>query len=129
MMHDYRFMRKDRGWMCLNEVRLHLRFPPGLCCALSLKISQKQAFSDFYVFGKKYTGPEAAANKLVDGVCDVNELKEKSVKTLEDLVGNEQFDRASLRTMKMDMYKDAVFDLTRDFTFKDLELFSPSSKY
>lgn len=129
MVHDYRFMRRDRGWMCLNEVRLHLRFPPGLSCLLAIKITENHSLTDFFVFGKRYTGPEAVANQLVNGTCEANELTNRSVSFLENVVGNEQFDKASVRTMKMDVYKNAVSDLTREFTFEDLELASPSSKF
>ena len=129
MAHDYRFMRKDKGWLCLNEVRLRLRFPPGICSALSVKVAQKKTLTDFFVYGKRYTGPEAFANGLVDGVCGNSELTDNSVRFLEDLVGKEQFDRAAVRTMKMDLYKDAIKDLTRDFTFKELELCSPLSRF
>ena len=129
MMHDYRFMRRDRGWMCLNEVRLRLRFPPGLSTLLAIKVTENETLTDFFMFGKRYTGPEAAANQLVNGICEANELMNKSVSFLETVVSNEQFDKASVRTMKMDVYKSPVYDLTREFTFEDLELASPSSKF
>ena len=129
MAHDYRFMRRDRGWLCLNEVRLRIRFPPGLCTLLSMKVSQKQTLTDFLVFGKKYTGPDALKNQLVDGVYELSALKDKSIQFVEDVVGNEQFDKAAVRTMKIDLYKSTLSDMTRDFTFDELELASPVSKF
>ena len=129
MAHDYRFMRKDRGWMCLNEVRLQLRFPPGICTMLALKVNHKQTLMNFLVYGKRYTGPEAVANQLVDGVYGSDELIDHSVKFLEDLVSKDQFDRPTVRTMKMDLFRNAVGDLTKDFTVDDLELFPPTSRF
>ena len=128
MVHDYRLMREDRGWICLNEVRLRLRFPPGICDLLSTKISQKQTLMEFLVYGKRFTGPEALKLQLIDGICKVDDLPSNAVSLTENLVGKETFDKASVRTMKMDLYKTAAQELTREFTFKDLQLFSASSK-
>ena len=129
MAHDYRLMREDRGWLCLNEVRLKLRFPPGVCDLLAAKVTQKRSLMDFLVFGKRYTGTEALRHQLVHSLHKENDLCDNAVLLAERLVDTEAFDRSTLRTMKMDLYKNAVKDLTRDFTFQDLELFSPSSRF
>ena len=127
MAHDYRLMREDRGWVCLNEVRLRLRFPPGICGMLAAKCTNSATLTDLLVFGKRFTGPEALSSKLVDGVCPAADLVENSILLAEGRIGPEQFDRASVKTMKVDLYKNAYAELTNKFGFDSLELLSPTS--
>eukprot|EP00794_Sanderia_malayensis_P000261 gene261-883_t len=129
MAHDFRVMREDKGWICLNEIRLRLRFPPGLCEMLAAKSNNQRSLLDFFAFGRRYTGPEALSNHLVDLTCKSEDLVGNAILLAEKTVSNEQFDRATLRTMKLDLYKDSVSELTRDYTFEDLKLASPKSKF
>ncbi len=128
MAHDYRLMREDKGWMCLNEVHLRMRFPPGVVNMLAAKSSNQRSLLDFFALGKRFTAPEALSAQLIDDVSNPDELVDNAISLAEKTVGSSPFDRAALRTMKLDLYKNAVAELTRDYSFDDLQLITEKSK-
>ncbi len=54
---DFRFMRKDRGYICFPEVDMGIPFLPGLVDVI-LKAFPHKTFNQMILTGKKYTAEE-----------------------------------------------------------------------
>ncbi len=70
---DFRFMREDRGWICLPEVDINIPLLPGMI-AICEAVMPPQGFRQLYFTGKRFTGPEAIDLGFVDGVYSREEL-------------------------------------------------------
>ena len=75
---DFRFMRADRGWICLPEVDINIPLMPGMI-AVCQAVMPPQGFRALYYTGKRFTGPEAVALGFADGVYSAEELVPKCV--------------------------------------------------
>jgi enoyl-CoA hydratase len=70
---DFRFMRKDRGWVCLPEVDINIPLLPGMI-AICQATMTPQGFRRLYYTGERLTGPQAVEAGFVDGVLFADEL-------------------------------------------------------
>ncbi|KAG2214856.1 hypothetical protein INT46_000154 [Mucor plumbeus] len=68
LAHDYRVMRSDRGFMCMNEVDLPSPLAPGMAGLLRYKMSPK-TYRDMVLQGHRFTAQEALDQELVDIIC------------------------------------------------------------
>jgi enoyl-CoA hydratase/carnithine racemase len=73
LAHDYRVMRVDRGYFCLPEVDLGIRFTPGLARFLRLRLPQP-ACHQAVVLGMQYGGGAAQQAGIVDLAVDGDEV-------------------------------------------------------
>ncbi|KAF9583527.1 hypothetical protein BGW38_009267 [Lunasporangiospora selenospora] len=69
MAHDYRVMRSDRGFMCMNEIDLPSPLPAGMSALLRYKM-MPHVYRTVVLEGKRYPGKEALANHLVDAIAE-----------------------------------------------------------
>ena len=81
---DFRFMREDRGWICLPEVDINIPLLPGMI-AICEAVMPPQGFRQLYYTGKRFTGPEAVGLGFVDGVYAEDELLPACVALARDL--------------------------------------------
>ncbi|KAI9356128.1 ClpP/crotonase-like domain-containing protein [Pilaira anomala] len=75
--HDYRVMRSDRGYMCMNEVDLPSALHPGMAGILRYKMTPK-TFRDMILQGHRFTAQEALDKDLVDVICPGDEVLPKA---------------------------------------------------
>jgi enoyl-CoA hydratase/carnithine racemase len=75
---DFRFMRKDRGWLCVPEVDLGLSLPPGTVALLEHVMGAKNV-NNLALTGKRITGLEAKELGIVHQVYGIEELMDRSV--------------------------------------------------
>ena len=106
LAHDYRVMREDRGFFCLPEIDLKLRFRPGMMALLQAKLTPRVAL-DALLTGARFGGPDAAASTLVDEAVPLERLRDAAHDRVKDLIGK---DRRTLHHLKLSMYKGA-YDL------------------
>ena len=69
LSHDYRVMRSDRGFICLNEVDLGAPLTPGMAQLIAAKVLQPSVYRNLLLQGHRYKADEALANQLVDAVA------------------------------------------------------------
>jgi Delta3-Delta2-enoyl-CoA isomerase len=81
---DFRFMREDRGWVCLPEVEINIPLLPGMI-AICQAVMPPEGFRKLYYTGKRFTGPEAMALGYVDAVYSADDLLPKSIEFAADL--------------------------------------------
>ncbi|EPT30399.1 enoyl-coa hydratase/isomerase family protein [Toxoplasma gondii TgCatPRC2] len=65
---DYRVMRKDHGFLCVNEVLIGLPLTPGMCAVIQSKID-RSLWTSTMLRGQRWTGTEALAARIVDNVA------------------------------------------------------------
>ncbi|KAL9975119.1 hypothetical protein ACROYT_G012237 [Oculina patagonica] len=75
LVHDYRVMRTKRGWFCLPEVKLGMRFGKGNLSLLRAKIKEPKALTDAVLIGHRFVAEEALSGGIVQKICDVEVLE------------------------------------------------------
>lgn len=81
---DFRFMREDRGWVCLPEIDINIPLLPGMI-AICEAVMPPQSLRMMYYTGKRFTGPEALKMGIVDGVFPGEELLPKTIEFAAEL--------------------------------------------
>ena len=71
--HDFRFMRSDRGWICLPEIDLGLTLGPVLT-AISKRALPLPVFEEMQYTGKRFTASECEAHRIIKKACHIDDL-------------------------------------------------------
>ncbi|MEU2038888.1 enoyl-CoA hydratase-related protein [Nocardia niwae] len=106
--HDYRVMRADRGYFCLPEVDLRIRFTPGMAALIQAKLTPRSAIAAMTT-GRRFGGTDAAALDIVDAAAAETAVTDTAVALLAPLGGK---DPATLAAIKNTMYATTVAALT-----------------
>jgi enoyl-CoA hydratase/carnithine racemase len=104
LCHDVRFMREDRGFLCFPEVDIKMSFTEGMNSLISTKLTNRIAHQAM-VLGRRFTGPEAQAAGIVDGVYSDEQLFDMALRHAASLVGK---DPAALGAIKRMLYADTL---------------------
>ncbi len=81
---DFRFMREDRGWVCLPEVDINIPLLPGMI-AICQATMTPQGFRRMYYTGGRLTGPEAVEIGFVERVFSLDRLLPACIEFAEGL--------------------------------------------
>ncbi|CAO3608045.1 unnamed protein product [Cunninghamella blakesleeana] len=73
MAHDYRVMRSDRGFICMNEVEFGAPLAPGMSAILEYKLSPV-VFRDMVLRAHRFPAKEALEKGIVDAIVPENEV-------------------------------------------------------
>jgi len=125
MMHDYRVMNSERGYWCMNEVHIGLRFRPWMLDLLNFQLSP-YARTDALVMGRKFTAEEAKTL----GIVQLTATEDDLIKCVERLVAsvlpsNKAIDRSSLHIMKCDVYQNFMKSAEAG-ALRDVSSFNPN---
>lgn len=101
---DWRVMRADRGFFCLPEVDILIPFTDGMAALIQSKLTPRAAV-DSMTTGARFSGPDAYAAGIVDGVAAEEELLAAAIAKVEHLQGK---DPDTLGTIKATMFAPAV---------------------
>jgi len=93
---DFRFMRSDRGWVCLPEVDINIPLLPGMI-AIMQAVMPPQGFRQLYYTGGRFTGPEAMELGLVDRVHSAEELLPASIEFAQQLAAKKTATYAEMK--------------------------------
>jgi enoyl-CoA hydratase/carnithine racemase len=107
--HDWRIMRSDRGYFCFPEVDINIPFTPGMAALIQAKLTPRSAV-DSMTTGRRFTGPDALAVGLVDGIADEASLLTDARTKLADLHAKSG---DTLGAIKTTMFADVVRTLTK----------------
>ena len=75
---DYRFMREDRGWVCLPEVDINIPFLPGMIAILRAVLTPS-ALRHMTLTGKRFNAQEAQNLGFIDDVFSKEDLLPKAI--------------------------------------------------
>jgi enoyl-CoA hydratase/carnithine racemase len=110
--HDFRAMRTDRGFYCLNEIELPAPIPSSLLALLRSKISCPRTLRDAILFGKRYNAQEALNEGLVDLIAPEQGLLESTLNFADNLPPLK--DALVFQRMKKDLYQPVLQSLANE---------------
>lgn len=102
--HDLRVMNTDKGWLCLNEVFLKIRFSEVMLSYLKLKFGGGKNLADAIILGRRYTAAEALSNSLIHAASPGASQEEESMQLLKSYLGKEGIPRGGVTMMKKHIY-------------------------
>ncbi|RUS24592.1 hypothetical protein BC938DRAFT_473354, partial [Jimgerdemannia flammicorona] len=71
-LSDFRVMRADRGFICMNEVDFGAPIPAGMMALMRHKL-RPHTFRDMVLLGRRFNGPEALEHNIVDEIVKGSE--------------------------------------------------------
>jgi enoyl-CoA hydratase/carnithine racemase len=75
---DYRVMRADRGYWCMNEAEIGLALNESLWSILANRLPRPTAIAAATT-AHRFTGPDARAFGIVESIADESELLEHAL--------------------------------------------------
>jgi enoyl-CoA hydratase/carnithine racemase len=104
LTHDFRLMRRDRGYFCLPEVDLGIAFTPGMSKLLRARLSA-QACHAAVVGGRRFGGEEASAAGIVDEAPDAEAVLRRARELASEFGGKP---RETLVQIRKTLYADVI---------------------
>lgn len=96
LCHDVRFMRKDRGFACANEIEIGMLIPEPELALFKHKLPAN-VFFETVQLARRWTGPDAAHAGIVSEAVDLPDLLPRAIEKAESLAhlgSNRQLYRA-----------------------------------
>ena len=100
LAHDQRVQNAERGWFCLPEVDLQMRFNPFQLGLVVGKLSRPTA-GEAVLSGRRFDGNASLAAGIVEAVAAPDDLVAVATELAAPRVGKE---RAIVQTLKRDLY-------------------------
>ena len=107
MAHDWRLMRRDRGFLCFPEVDIKIPFTPGMAALIQAKLTPQSAILAMST-GQRFDAAAAFTAGLSDGSADDADLLATAIARVAPLAGK---DAATLGAIKATMFAGAVGQL------------------
>jgi enoyl-CoA hydratase/carnithine racemase len=100
---DFRFMRKDRGFLCFPEVDLGIPFIPSMT-AMVKKAMPMDLVEDMQLTGRRLTADECEARHIIRKACAMDELMGEAISFARGL----NKERAIVAKLKSVLHKDIL---------------------
>jgi enoyl-CoA hydratase/carnithine racemase len=112
LAHDYRVMRRDRGYFCLPEIDLGMGVPlaDGMYAVIEARLPGPLVH-EMLISGRRYGGEEALSKGIVDAAVPEAEVVTQAAELVRGLAGK---DRATMGAIKRGLYRSALEVLERD---------------
>lgn len=110
MAHDFRIMRRDRGFFCLPEVDLRIPLTAGMN-ALMMSRLPRVAAHEVLVTGKRFGGSEAAEKGIVTEAVEEADVLPRSCALAQELAPKSS---ATMGAIKQRMYAEPIALLRRE---------------
>lgn len=104
LAHDRRVARRDRGWFCLPEIDLGMRFSPFMLALIAARLGERGAH-EAILTGRRYDGAAALALGIAHAEADEAGLVATATALLEPFTGK---DRALVAHHKRDLYASVL---------------------
>jgi len=101
--HDFRFMRADRGWICLPEVDLGIPLGP-VFTVLSKRALPMYMFEEMLFTARRMTAKECERHHIIKKACPMDDLMAETLAFAKTL----NKDRGLITTMKQETHKDDI---------------------
>ncbi|KAK3603391.1 hypothetical protein CHS0354_009374 [Potamilus streckersoni] len=103
LVHDYRVMRSDRGYISWPEVHFKLPFMQMMSIFMA-KLPPGKIQTEVIVYGKRFDAKAAKELVLVDITAEESQLLPQAKSIIQSLFKVGPLDRSTLSMMKMDVY-------------------------
>jgi enoyl-CoA hydratase/carnithine racemase len=107
LAHDRRVARRDRGWFCLPEIDLGMRFSPFMLALIVARLGERGAH-EAILTGSRYDAAGALALGIAHADADEAELVPTAAALLEPFTGK---DRTMAAQLKRDLYASVLVGL------------------
>ena len=104
LAHDFRVMRADRGFFCLNEVDIGLPLHPGMVALVKSRLGAG-VLRDVVLTGARIGGAEACERGIVDEAVPAAEVLPRAMARAATLA---QKDRQTYAALKRGIYADLL---------------------
>ncbi len=98
--HDFRFMRNDRGWLCLPEVNLKKTLGQVLI-ALARRALPEYLFEEMEFTGRRLTAQECEEHRIIRKACSMDDLMKEALA----FASNQNKDRDIIHQMKLQTHE------------------------
>ncbi|KAG0326012.1 hypothetical protein BG000_001558 [Podila horticola] len=105
LAHDYRVMRSDRGFMCMNEIDLPAPLPAGMSALLRYKL-HPHVYRSVVLEARRFSGKDALANHMVDGIAEGVEATFELSKQVARKIAPKAKSGSIYQLIKEDMYPE-----------------------
>ena len=107
LTHDFRVMRRDRGYWCLPEADLGMPLAPGMNDLIAARLTPQVAH-EAIVTARRYTADEAVASAIVDVAAEEDQVLERAVALAAAQAGK---DRGAVVALRERLYADLIATL------------------
>jgi len=104
LAHDYRVMRKDRGFWCMPEIDMGAPLHPGMTAIIKARVPGQSAH-ELIVTGTRYPGPLALTRKIVDEVASEGQVVSRAVEVAAGLASKAH---PAMELLKRGMYESVL---------------------
>jgi enoyl-CoA hydratase/carnithine racemase len=104
LTHDYRVMRKERGYWCMPEIDMGAPLHPGMVAIIQSRLPHQTAH-ELIVTGTRYTAEAALQQKIVDHALPESEVLPKAIEIAAALASKAN---PAMGLLKTGMYSRAV---------------------
>jgi len=101
--HDFRFMRSDRGWLCMPEVDINMPLGP-VFMALSRRAVPTYKFEEMQFTGIRLTAQECVEHHIVRKAAHIDDLMKEVLAFAKTL----NKDREMIQKMKLETHKEIL---------------------
>lgn len=101
--HDFRFMRSDRGWLCLPEVDIGMTLGP-VFTTLSRRALPPYMFEEMQYTGARLTAEECVEHHIVKKACHIDDLMTEVMAYAK----SQNKDRELIEQMKMATHSESL---------------------
>ncbi|XP_046360408.1 enoyl-CoA delta isomerase 2, peroxisomal-like isoform X3 [Haliotis rufescens] len=108
LAHDLRVMRRDQGWVCLNEILIDVTFPPVLLAFIRAKLAPGPLLTQAVLQAKRYTAEEAVKCGIVDQMVDQSQLVNTAAQMANEFLGKHGIKRETLHSFKKGLYSPVL---------------------
>lgn len=122
--HDYRLMRKDRGFLYMSELDIRLPLPVWFTSVLKSKIGSPAALRDVLLTAAKLTAEAAVAGGIIDSSHDSAEETVLAAVKLGEELARRRWDGHVYAQIRTVMYADMLNAIRFDETEEDESLVS-----
>ncbi len=104
LAHDFRIMRADRGFICLNEIDIRIPLAPGMAALVRNRLAGT-VLRDMVLTGARIGGEEACRRGIVDAALPAAEVLPAAVARAAALADK---DRATYGALKRELYGETL---------------------
>lgn len=104
LAHDFRVMRADRGFVCLNEIDIHIPLAPGMTALVKSRLNGS-TLRDMVLTGARLGGEDASRRGVVDAAVPAAEVLPHAIARAAALADK---DRATYGALKRGVYGDVL---------------------
>ena len=104
LAHDYRIMRRDRGYFCMPEIDLGMPLHPGMTALIQARLPIQTAH-EVIATGTRYSGEMALGSRIVDRVEDEANIVSSAVELAAGLAAKAA---PVMSRLKAEMYPQVV---------------------